>query len=102
MATHEVKPDTIAQLWDKPEEPRANKGQLQAGTDVTVSQTRDVNGVSFAQLSSHNGWWTKTGWLTALAATPPPTPAPATELPAELRGFDAAGNPIAEAVWKLQ
>lgn len=35
-----------------------------------------------------------------LQATPPPATNPS--MPVELRGFDALGNPIPGAVWKLQ
>lgn len=96
MATHKVKAGETAQLWDKPESGRTNKGQLQAGTLVTVSAERRVD-VLYYQLSSHSGWWSKATWFDALPAppptgtTPPPQPDP---LPAFFTAHNENGDNV--------
>lgn len=95
MATHKVKAGNVAQLWDKPEAGRTNKGQLQAGTLVTVSVTRAVDGILYHQLVSHNNWWSKASWFEALPVSPPPPPTgttPPETLPSYFTAHDESGN----------
>lgn len=75
MATHRVRDRQVAQLWNQPEQPRANRGQLQGGVEVTVSETRTLD-VGYSKLSSHGNLWTKSSWLEILPVTPPPEPPP--------------------------
>lgn len=88
MATHKVKAGIVAQLWDKPASPRTNKGQLQAGTTVTVVTSISLD-TTYYQLSS--GFWSKAMWFEALPVTPPPDPNTIV-LPEYFTAHDAVGN----------
>jgi len=89
MATHKIKANTIAKLWDAPE--GGQKGELQAGVQVTVAETRNVSMILYSRLSSHNQWWTKSGWLEALPVQPPPPPPTSPGAPKEIEITLAAG-----------
>lgn len=63
------------------------------GQEAGLSHTGDAV-IKFGDLYS------KLKWFDTLPVAP--APSPETELPAELRGFDANGNPVEGAVWTLQ
>ncbi len=77
-----------------------------AGTLVIVSGAAvDIaSRGSCYPISMPNNGFVFVGYIktTQIPGEPPPPPDSGSEFPVELRGFDAQGNEVAGAVWKLQ